>query len=242
MKINITIPIYNEEKILYSNIQKLLEYLKSSFPFEFEIVIADNASNDSSLNIAHQLASLYDPIIKVVHLTEKGRGRALKKVWLESNEDVVSYMDADLASDLNFFNSLIFSIVNEKYDLAVGSRLLKPQWIQRGYRREFISRCYNLLIKMMFKANFTDAQCGFKALNRKTVNHLIPLVIDDEWFMDTELLLLAQKHKYRIADIPIRWIDDPNSSVNIFSTALKDIQGLFRMRKEFQMHLSNQKK
>ena len=107
---------------------------------------------------------------------------------------------------------------------------------------KLVIKWMKLMKKMMFKVNFTDAQCGFKALNRKAVDHLIPLVKDDEWFMDTELLLLAQKHKYRIADIPIRWIDDPNSSVNIFSTALKDIQGLFRMRKEFQMHLSNQKK
>lgn len=232
MKVNVTIPVYNEERELAANTQRILFFLREHARFEFELVIADNGSNDRTPLIADTICA-EEPEVRVVHLGSKGRGRALKTVWLASDAYVLSYMDVDLASDLRAFPALIESIATGGFDLAIGSRLLKPQLTRRGLKREFISRCYNWLIRLMFGIGFSDAQCGFKGISRKAADHLLPLVEDGEWFMDTELLLLAERLHYRIFDLPVEWTDNPDSRVAIYSTAMKDIQGLMRMRRRF---------
>jgi hypothetical protein len=169
----------------------------------------------------------------VLHLDEKGRGRAVKTAWNESKADILSYMDCDLSTDLAAFPPLIESMISGRFDVAVGSRLLKPSLTTRGIRRETISRGYNLLIKASFHTKFSDAQCGFKAITKRAAQELLPLVEDNGWFMDTELLILAEKLGYRIFDLPVRWKDDPDTRVKIWSTAIEDIRGLLRLRRNF---------
>jgi len=192
------------------------------------IVIADNGSIDRTLAVAQDLAAKY-PDVTYTHLPEKGRGRALRKAWLESTADIVSYMDVDLSTDLRAFPKLVAAI-EEGYDVAIGSRLSSQSQTKRSLKRELISRCYNLLIKAMFFTRFSDAQCGFKALSRKAVQELVPLIVNQEWFFDTELLILAEKKGYRIKEIPVEWIEDPDTRVNIRKTVMEDLKGLWRMR------------
>jgi hypothetical protein len=171
--------------------------------------------------------------VRAVHLEQKGRGRALRQVWLESDADVLSYMDVDLSTGLAAFPPLIEALLNGGYDIAVGSRLLKPEWTQRGLKREVVSRGYNLLVKAFFQTRFSDAQCGFKAITRQACRALLPLVEDTGWFFDTELLVVAEKLDYAIFDLPVHWADDPDSRVKIIRTAWEDIKGLVRVRKNF---------
>ncbi|SRR6266542_197164 len=229
--VNVTIPVYNEEQILADNIGRLAAFLQSSFRHPHEIVIADNASTDRTLVIAQELQTRYDTV-RVLHLDEKGRGRAVKTVWRESKADILSYMDCDLSTELAAFPALIESLASDGFDLAIGSRLLKPSLTTRGIKREFISRCYNLLIKTFFRTEFSDAQCGFKAITREAAQALLPSVDDDGWFMDTELLILAEKFDYRIFDLPVRWVDVPDSRVKIWSTAIQDLKGMIRVKKK----------
>lgn len=235
MLINITIPTFNEERRVAETIRKVEDFVRTSCRFKYELVIADNGSTDGTREIARSLESSHTGL-RVVHLDEKGRGRALKKVWRESAANILSYMDVDLSTDLNAFPQLIESLLRGGSDLAVGSRLLKQSLTTRGPKREFISRCYNLLIKVLFRTKFSDAQCGFKALTKKAAGELLPLVEDDGWFADTELLILAEKLGYRIFDLPVRWVDNPDSRVKIWSTALGDIKGLIRLRRNFARH------
>jgi glycosyltransferase involved in cell wall biosynthesis len=233
MFVNVTIPVYNEEKILPTSIATLHKFLQDHCRFEWEIVIANNASIDRTQEVAESLSRTFTGV-RVVHLEQKGRGRALKRVWSESSADILSYMDVDLSSNLYAFPPLIEALISGGFDIGIGSRLLKASTTRRSLKREIISRCYNLLVKAFFRTKFSDAQCGFKAITRRAAQHLLPLVEDTGWFFDTELLVIGEKLGYRIFDLPVSWIEDLDSRVQIVQTALDDIRGLIRVRKNFR--------
>jgi len=171
------------------------------------------------------------PRVDYLRLEQKGRGRALKQAWTQSQADVMSYMDVDLSTDLSAFIPLIEPLVNGRYEVAIGSRLARGAQTTRGLKREVISRIYNLMIKIAFpRRRFSDAQCGFKAITQTAARDLLPLVKDTGFFFDSELLLKAEAHGYRIHEVPVRWVDDPGTRVKIGKTAWEDIKGLWRVR------------
>ncbi len=226
--VDVVVPVYNEERVLAQSIATLRQFLEGNLAHRWRIVIADNASTDKTWEIAQALSRKHPDVISI-HLQEKGRGRALRQAWLESNADIVSYMDVDLSTDLGAFPKLIRAI-EEGCDIAIGSRLTPGSSVKRSFKRELTSRIYNLLIKAMFRTKFSDAQCGFKVLSIKAARELIPLIRDQKWFFDTELLLFAEKKGYRIKDIPVAWVERPDSRVSIPRTAFDDVKGLLRMR------------
>jgi glycosyltransferase involved in cell wall biosynthesis len=232
MKVQLVIPVFNEELLLEENVGLLYEFLQQHVSFEYEVVIADNASTDRTLAIANSLIPRH-PFLRVVHLNLKGRGRALKKTWGESRADILCYMDADLSTGLQALPELIEALASDKYDLATGSRLIQPQMTSRSIKREIISRTYNFLVRRLLHTRFSDAQCGFKAITRSAARDLLPLVEDPEWFFDTELLVLAEKMGYQVFDLPVPWTENRErpSRVNIISTIVGDIRGLVHLRR-----------
>jgi glycosyltransferase involved in cell wall biosynthesis len=235
MLVNVTIPVYNEEKILPASIATLHEFLAKHCRFDWEIVIADNASTDRTLEIANGLREEHDRV-QVFHLDQKGRGRALRAVWKNSRADILSYMDVDLSSNLYAFPPLIEGLISGGFDIGTGSRLMKASTTRRSLKREIISRGYNLLVKAFFHTKFSDAQCGFKAISARAAKDLLPKIEDTGWFFDTELLVLGEKLGYRIFDLPVSWIEDLDSRVRIVRTALDDVKGLIRVRRNFSAH------
>jgi glycosyltransferase involved in cell wall biosynthesis len=234
MKVNVTIPVYNEEKVLEQSISTLNSFLEKEFcEYSWEILIADNASIDKTLEVAKVLKNKYEKV-NYIHLDQKGRGRALKKAWTESDADIVSYMDVDLSTQLEHFPEMINGMVKSGYSIATGSRLMRSSRTKRSFKREFISRTYNVLIKSLFFTKFSDAQCGFKAVTREVVNKIIiPYVEDTGWFFDSELLIIGEKLGYKILDIPVEWIEDLDTRVKIVKTATDDIKGLLRVKSNF---------
>ncbi len=203
--------------------------MAGAIPNPWRIVIADNGSDDATPEVVRQLVSDY-PEVASLRLEQRGRGRALRRAWLESQADLVAYMDVDLSTDLNAFPPMVQAL-EQGYDLAVGSRLTRGARVyRRTLKREVTSRGYNLLIKAMFLTRFSDAQCGFKAMTRAAAHALVPHVADLGWFFDTELLILAEKRGFRIKDIPVTWTDDPDTRVKVVSTAMADVKGLLRLR------------
>ncbi|MCP2281023.1 bifunctional glycosyltransferase family 2/GtrA family protein [Nocardia amikacinitolerans] len=226
--LDVVIPVYNEERDLADCIRRLRTYLRNGFPFSARVTIADNASTDSTLLIARRLADEFDDV-RVAHLERKGRGRALKTVWEDSDAQIVAYMDVDLSTDLNGLLPLVAPLVSGHSDLAIGTRLSPTSRVVRGAKREFISRSYNLILKAAFRARFSDAQCGFKAMRTDVARKILPLIKDGEWFFDTELLVIAERAGLRIHEVPVDWIDDPDSRVDIIDTARKDLLGVWRL-------------
>lgn len=230
LRVNVTVPVLNEESKLESCIATLRSFLSQHCPYEWQILIADNGSSDRTLEIAKALTARY-PEVDHIHLEERGRGRALKAAWVSNNADIVSYMDVDLSTDLGAFMPMIRALADNGYDVATGSRLRRGSQVKRSWKRELISRSYNLLIRILFPGTrFSDAQCGFKALTRKALQELIPSIDNNNWFFDTELLIRAKQRGYEIFEVPVTWRENPDSRVNIVKTAWEDLRGLLRVR------------
>ena len=228
--IEIVIPVFNEEAGLARSITKLTTFLSGDgrLPFDWRVVIADNASTARTLQIAHELAERL-PSIDVLHLDQKGRGRALRAAWSASDAEILAYMDVDLSTDLRALLPLLASIASGHSELAIGTRLAPGSRVTRGAKRELISRSYNRLLRAALRARFSDAQCGFKAIRADVAAELLPHVADEAWFFDTELLMLAQRRGLRIAEVPVDWVDDPDSRVAVLPTALADLRGIGRI-------------
>jgi glycosyltransferase involved in cell wall biosynthesis len=230
--IEIVVPVFNEEAALERNVELLLEYMRREFPFRFSIVVADNASTDSTSWIASALAAEHEEV-SALRLERKGRGLALRTSWLASTADVLSYMDVDLSTNLESFLPLVAPILSGHSAVAIGTRLAHSAHVRRRVKRELLSRGYNRLIHVGFGASFTDAQCGFKAIRGDVARALVPLVRDDGWFFDTELLLIAERRGLRIHEVPVDWIEDLDSRVDLPATIAGDLRGLWRVRRAF---------
>lgn len=226
--LEIVIPVYNEERDLEWNVTRLRDYLDDRFPLEAVVTIADNGSTDRTWAIAQRLSSRMSGV-RAVHIDRKGRGRALRSVWLSSDAQIVAYMDVDLATGLNALFPLVAPLVSGHSEIAIGSRLASGARVARGIKRELISRAYNLIVRGALRTHFSDAQCGFKAARSDVVRFLLPLVEDEGWFFDTELLVLAERSGLRIHEVAVDWVDDADSRVELVSTAVRDLKGVWRL-------------
>src|SRR4051794_11231028 len=226
--VDIVVPVHNEEVGLERSIRRLHRFLRDGFPFSWRIVIADNASTDATPVIGAALANDLSGV-SYLRLERKGRGRALRTAWTNSDARVVAYMDVDLSTDLRALLPLVAPLLSRHSDVAIGTRLAHGARVVRGPKRELISRGYNTILHAVLRARFSDAQCGFKAVRREALDGLLDDVKDDGWFFDTELLVLAQRRGLRIHEVPVDWIDDPDSRVDIVSTALTDLRGVARL-------------
>jgi putative flippase GtrA len=226
--VEIVVPVYNEQQELSASVHRLHGYLTEKFPLSWLITVADNASTDSTWGIACGLAKELRGV-RALHLEQKGRGRALRVAWLRSSASVVAYMDVDLSTDLDALLPLVAPLITGHSDLAIGSRLAQGARVVRGPKRELISRTYNVVLRSTLRNQFSDAQCGFKAARADVARQLLPLVEDDGWFFDTELLVLAERTGFRIHEVPVDWVDDPGSTVDVVKTAKDDLKGIARM-------------
>ncbi|MEM5799628.1 MAG: glycosyltransferase family 2 protein [Candidatus Aenigmatarchaeota archaeon] len=231
MKVCVTLPVYNEEEQLAKSTEKVLQVCRKNYK-DFEILIADNASTDRTLEIAKELAKKYKEV-KYIHLPQKGRGRALKAAWQSADADIMCYMDIDLSTDLKHLKQLTDAI-EEGNDVAFGSRHKEESELQRSFKRDVLSKGYVFLVKLFLGTPYNDYQCGFKAVNRRIVKELIPRIEDNEWFFDTELIVKAHKFGYKLKEIPVKWSEDKGSTVNIRKTVVNYIKNIFRLRKELK--------
>jgi len=226
--VDIVIPVHNEERGLRVSVLRLHAYLTQQFPFSARITIADNASTDATPAVAAELAEEL-PEVRVLRLNDKGRGRALAAAWLTSDARVVSYMDVDLSTDLSALLPLVAPVISGHSQVSIGSRLVTGSRVTRGPKREVISRVYNILLRLVLRVRFKDAQCGFKALRADVARSLLPDVVNRNWFFDTELLVRAERAGLRIHELPVDWTDDPDSRVDIVATAIEDLRGVWRL-------------
>jgi glycosyltransferase involved in cell wall biosynthesis len=231
--LDIVIPVHNEQVTLERSIRRLYAFLTANARFAWRIVIADNASTDETPEITRALVAAL-PQVASLRLLNKGRGRALRAAWSASDATVVSYMDADLSTNLQCLTPLVAPLLSGHADVAIGTRLVPEANVTRGLKRELISRSYNHLLRVVLHAGFSDAQCGFKAVRRDVLDELLADTRDQGWFFDTELLVAAERRGLRLHEVPVDWVDDSDSSVAIVSTALTDLRGVARLARDHQ--------
>ncbi len=229
-RVDVVIPCLDEVQVLRTSAETTLKLFAENPQFEWRLIIADNGSTDGTTELARELEAQY-PQVKALALPVRGRGLALKQAWLGSDSDIVSYMDVDLSTDIAHLPKLIGMVASGSCDVAIGTRLARGSKTKRSLKREITSRGYVAMIRTTFpRLRISDAQCGFKALNRRAVDELVPLIENKMWFFDTELLILAHQHGFKIRELPVRWVEDPDTKVKILKTAVEDIRGLARMR------------
>lgn len=231
--IDIVVPVYNEEHVLEQSINRLCAYLRAHMPYSWTVTIADNASTDGTAAVARRLADTI-PGVAAKILPRKGRGYALKTVWSESTAAVRAYVDVDLSTDLHALPALVAPLLSGHSDIAIGTRLASTSRIVRGTKRDVISRSYNLLLRSTLSVGYSDAQCGFKAITADVARTLLPHVADTQWFFDTELLTIAERSGLRIHEVPVDWVDDPDSRVDIPQTVRDDLAGIIRLRRSLR--------
>jgi glycosyltransferase involved in cell wall biosynthesis len=220
------IPVYNEERQLPVAVETLSRHLEG-WSHDWRLVIADNASTDRTADVGAKLAG--SERVRYVRIPRKGRGGALRQVWLDSGADVLSYMDVDLSTGLDAFFPLIAALTDDGFDVATGSRNMKGSKLERSVGRRLLTWVYNRLLRLLLGVRFSDAQCGFKAIKGDAARLVIPHVADNNWFFDTELLVLAEKSGLRIKDIPVVWVEDKDSRVNVPATVMEDLRGIARL-------------
>src|SRR3954462_4230734 len=226
--VEVVVPVFNEQAALERSIRRLHRFLSAELPFSWRIVIADNASTAATPAVAAALTHEL-PGVEVLRVDRKGRGLALREAWSRSEARVLCYMDVDLSPDLRGLLPLVAPLLSGHSDVAIGTRLAHGARVVRGPKRELISRAYNTILHTALRARFSDAQCGFKSVRTSALRGLIDNGHDDGWFFDTELLVLAQRRGLRIHEVPVDWVDDPDSRVDIVRTAWDDLRGVARL-------------
>jgi glycosyltransferase involved in cell wall biosynthesis len=229
VSVDIVIPVFNESRILPATIGTLVAFLSHSCPYDWRVLIADNASTDETPAVVRDLERRHDRV-RGVRIESKGRGIALRNTWTGSGAAWHVYMDADLSTGLDALGPLLQRLA-DGYDIAAGSRHVPHAVLTRSLRRDVLSRMYNVLLRALFRTSLSDAQCGFKAVTRRVVTELVPHVKSNKWFFDTELLVMAERAGYRVAEVPVRWVEDRDSRVNIPQTVIEYLGELWRLKR-----------
>ncbi|MEO8622667.1 MAG: dolichyl-phosphate beta-glucosyltransferase [bacterium] len=230
--VDVVIPVLNEAHVLAKSVEAVRSFLAANASWKWRVVVVDNGSHDGTDDVARRLVAQY-PDVRFLQLPQRGRGRALRAAWTQSDADIMCYTDVDLSTEMEALPKLVHALLHEGYDLGTGSRLLPASKTQRSLKREAISRIYNVIVKVVLGTSFSDAQCGFKVLSRAVVHEIIPQVEDESWFFDTELLALSERQHFRIKDLPVAWMEDDDSRVKIVPTAWADLKGVARLRMKF---------
>jgi len=228
--VDLVIPVYNEAHVLEASLRRLAQAMGDCRDFRWRIVVVDNGSTDRTAAVGRRMAQQHE-FVKFMRIEQIGRGRALRKAWTETDAEFSLYMDVDLSTDLAAVPGAV-TLLREGADVVTGSRLHPDSNITRCLKREILSRIYNRLIRWVLRTGaFDDAQCGFKGVRLASVRPLLPLVKNQEWFFDTELLVLAEYAGLTVRSLPITWVEDADSRVNIPQTIWQDIKGLLRLRR-----------
>jgi glycosyltransferase involved in cell wall biosynthesis len=226
--VEIVVPVHDEAHVVAASVRMLHRHLTERFPYRWRITVVENGSSDGTWEAACRLADELANV-RVGHLEHAGRGGAIRAAWSASDAPVVAYLDVDLSTDLDALVPLVAPLLAGRGDVAVGSRLSPGSRVRRSLRREVLSRSYNLLLRAVLGVRFRDAQCGFKAARAEVARRLLPLVEDDGWFFDTELLVTAERAGLRILEVPVDWVEDPDSRVRIWRTIGEDLAGVWRL-------------
>ncbi len=223
--VSIVLPAYNEARNIERAVKAVTETMDRT-NYDYEVIIAEDGSTDGTDKIARKLADGK----RVIHLHSDerlGRGKALNRAFSQARGKVVAFLDVDLSTDMAHLSELIDAAF--KHGIAVGSRLKKESKTERPIKRDLPSRVYNFLVRLLLKSKVSDHQCGFKAFRKDVIMKIMPLVRDNHWFWDTEVLVIAQRMGYNVYEIPVRWKQGDETRVSVTKDSIYMFRCLLKM-------------
>ncbi|MFH1900157.1 MAG: glycosyltransferase [Patescibacteria group bacterium] len=237
--ITIVLPVYNEDLILQENAMQVFDFCRHNLQEDWQIVISDNASDDKTREIGEYLAGKYNEI-KYFRLNKQGKGEGVIGAWQNFKGDVYVFMDIDLSVNLKSLPALIDGI-KKGDDIVIGSRMAQGSQVNRSFFRTIFSYGLRFTLRICLGLKVKDAPCGFKAINNKVVEQILPRIQDKAWFFDTEMLFLAQRQGFRIKEIPVDWEEvgrqDRHSKVGVFKVVIEYIRNIHRLNIQFGQYL-----
>ncbi len=228
----ITVPACNESK----NLRNCIDILMKEAPQlgeDFHIIIAEDGSTDGTDLIAQELEKAHPQVSHLHSPSKLGKGLALKQAFNLMEAEIYAFIDCDLATDMKFFPNLINSI-REGNDLALGSRYIKGAVASRAVLRDFPSRVYNGLIRILFKDTVQDHQIGFKAFSNRLIKDILNECVSTGWFWDTEIIIRSIHNNYKIDEFPVEWEEkkkDTSSFKMVTSVVLQNVRGILELKK-----------
>jgi glycosyltransferase AglD len=227
--ISIIIPIFNEEKRIAECIERTVDYLDNHTNWDFEIVVANDGSNDKTAEILESLSRLHNSIRILSWAIRVGKGLSIKKAAYSCNKQYIGYMDADLAADPCEFERLIKFI--DDYDIVIGSRLIRDGLppIDRPMYRTFLSNGYSFLFRSLFRVPVSDPQCGFKLFKKQALLDLCNHVYNNAYVFDSELVVKAVMLGYRVREVPINWRHIAGSKIHSANQIISMGKDLFSL-------------
>ena len=236
MNVTIVIPTYNEELVIGKSLEtSVLAFETLLGERSWSILVADNGSTDRTPEIVADF-SKECPRVGLFEVGQKGKGLAIRRAWESHDADVYAFMDADLATDLRDVPALIRGA--EDVGLCVGSRFHRDAKVVRSAFRHVVSHSYRLIARALVDIDAEDLQCGFKAVRKDVADAVLPRLVHDGFFFDTEFLGHAQALGFQMAEVPVRWEEGRDArrktSVKIGATAWDNFQNLLVLRKELR--------
>lgn len=227
--LSIVIPAFNEEERLPLSLRKILDFFANRTE-KIEIIVVDDGSGDNTAKVVQELF----PSIKVISLNENmGKGAAVRTGMLAAQGNFILFCDADLSTPIYEVDKL-FSKLNVGFDIAIGSRAIDPSLIKlrQPFYREFMGKTFNKIVQIFTFSGISDTQCGFKMFKKDIAYELFSKSKINGFSFDVEILYLAHKSKYRIAEVPVEWYNDAKSKVNPICDSTKMLLEIFKIRKQ----------
>jgi len=231
MKLSVIIPAYNEEARLPATLEEACEWLKRRLPNDHEVLVVDDGSKDGTVDAVRTLMATW-PTIKLVEQPEnRGKGAAVRRGMLEAEGEIRLFMDADHSTHIREVEK-VFDAMEKGADVVAASRAHPESDIEvhQAWLREHMGKGFNLIMRSIVGLSMADTQCGFKAFTAEAAEKVFKAAKLDGFSFDVEVLYLAGMFGYSIAEIPVKWVNEPNSKVRMLADPARMFADVLRIR------------
>jgi len=228
--LSIVIPAYNEEARIETALQRVLDCIEEQ-GWDAEVLVVDDGSQDATTSIVETWMERYPRLHLIKNPGNRGKGHSVRNGALQAAGDIVMFTDADLSSPMIEAERLITAL-DAGADVAIGSRWLDRtrQTVQQPLYRQVFGRCFNTVTRTVIGVPFKDTQCGFKAFKREAAQVIFRLQTIERWGFDPELLFIASKLGYKVAEVPVTWGHDERSRISYLKDGMKMLEEMASIR------------
>jgi dolichyl-phosphate beta-glucosyltransferase len=230
LRYSIIIPAYNESQRIVPTLNRVLSYVAEQ-GWDAEIIIVNDGSVDDTARIIQGYVA-HNPIVRLVENPgNRGKGYSVRNGMLNAQGEILLFSDADLSSPIEEAPKL-FEAIEAGVDVAIGSRWLRSelQTERQPLHRQLFGRIFNLALRIILGLNYKDTQCGFKAFTRKAAQSVFPLQRIERWAFDPEIIFLAEKQGFHVAEVAVRWAHDEHGRINPLRDGLRMFGEVLKIR------------